>query len=192
MEQLKLLAEGIRLPVDAALWSQVSNNESAKLFLEQDKPRIALIGTDENLTLAKEILADHPQAIITILEKNPVVAEAAEKQIPSGVDVEIIQQDIKEDLVPYKHNLKTHDLVVAKHLIHFVNAPELISQVRDKLLNPHCLFFASAPPLLRLRTSLELRGAADQLRKMGIKYSQKPLQSYWKGTLFTFWQLGQK
>lgn len=185
MERFSRLKERISLPVEAVLWQQILETNEARPLLENtSSPIITLIGTNPKLSLAEQVFASHPEAQITIIEKDPQVIQKAK------------QQDLAPQLVIYEDDILnpnqagveegSQDIVIAKHLIHLVKPLSLVAHVAP-LIKKGGLFFASAPPVYDYLTSQKLNRNRQEQEKSGLILSRKePLKGFWGGTLFGF------
>lgn len=157
-ETVRSSLERISLPVEKRLWNLVSSYPGVCEKLLADTPQILLLGTDGNLTLAKEI-AYNTKSNITVVEKDKLTCEIANKEKSDLSDaiasrIEIIRGEFPSVNIPPRY----YDVVIAKHLIHFCYAPKIASGA-ILALDKDGIFFASAPPIVGARSVRELEEA---------------------------------
>ncbi len=152
--------ELIRLPIDQAFWQAILKTEGVREKLSGDS-RVLLIGTDPDLTLAKQILATYPQAQITIVERNQKIVEAVQKKVPD--QVKLIAGDflgLEESVLPKA------SLVAAKHLIHFPGVDLKAIVGRATAIGEQ--FFASVPPVVHFLVDRNLHKNGIEFRKTSL------------------------
>lgn len=176
LERLKGVGEKINLRVEIPLWQAICNYHGSSEALKEN-PQILLIGTDSHLRLASEILKTHPEAQITVVERDRAVVEKASKRIPKGASLAIIHGEFPQVDLPEE----SYPLVIAKNLIHFLSEQELKKFVAGvgKVLLPKGLFFASTPPIIGGKPWYELQ-------MLTIPFKEQNLPGVLGGTLFIF------
>ena len=176
------LFKGISLPVEGSLWGQISRKPEVKRLLDENTD-VLLIGTDPFLTLARAILDGGFDGNITVIESDSKIAWKAQKMARDNKwPVRLISKDVFE-VTPEEIDSSDYRLAIAKHLIHFVDGPELVLQVRE-LMNKGGFLYASTPafklpilPAFRLgkKTESQLAAASGELgEKFGISLKKEP------------------
>jgi len=183
LKEFRTRAESISLPVEKALWQQILGKKEARDVLYQ-QPSILILGTNPEASLINEVLKSHPEATIIVIEKSPTVIAAAQASLSPEANVTFINQNVfdisREEI---KDNPR---LAIAKHLIHFCDASDLVLKTAD-LLSEGGLFYASTPIGFGWKTNYGVKKDQSKLEKQGIRLTTKePLQGKSKGSLFCF------
>lgn len=177
MNEIQNRLENARLPAEERLWQTIRQEPFVLKTLQNAGP-ITLFGTDPEATMENLILADlaNSGACLTVIEKNPKVIREARARIPEEKEEKVrFLCGSCFEVVP----LEKPKLVIAKHLIHWYRAPQVV-QAAMEILGEEGLFFASTPPVADWKTKFQLWPA-------GITYETKSLgKGLDGGTLFLF------
>lgn len=162
-EAFKRGLERISLPVEKRLWNLVSSYPGVAEHVLASNSPILLLGTDGNLTLAKEV-AYSTGSNITVVEKDKStvdMAESAKTNLSYNIAsrIEIIHGEFPDVDIPSHY----YGLAIAKHLIHFCYAPSIAFGV-IRAMNKDGIFFASTPPIIGVRS-------VKQLEEVGIEHA---------------------
>jgi len=161
MERLIEKLSDAGLLIERSLWKRIfCSPEAEGLLKNPDKfPLITVIGTDSNLSLAREILKTNPKSSISVVDN-------------------VLCADLTDALKP-------QDMIISKHSIHQVDSSAFVTHVASALKDGG-LFFASAPFFADKITSLKLHQDKCQLFQGGITLVREEPLPVFGGTVFVF------
>jgi len=174
---MKESLERVSLPIEAVLWRKIVEYPKAASLFSRRPLGITLIGTDAQLSLAREVLQTHPSAQVNVIEINSQIVRTAKNNNPFPEKIRIFNDDI---LRFNPGEISPQEIVIAKHLIHF-DDPLILVIKATQLLAPEGLFFASTPRFIL--SSL----VSWKLRNNNLQFDKQVIHSGWGGTtLFIF------
>lgn len=163
---------GINLSAEPRLLDLIGEEVVEKNMSVED---IVIIGTDPRLKLAKGLSNLFPDARLTVIDRNKDVETWTEENFPSEENIKVVVGELGREEI---EDVGGGDLVIAKHLIHFVpdNQKEAVIREMEEMMGEEGVLLLSVPNIVDLIFKIEIERLENRLIEK-VRIGKWPVKS---------------